>query len=101
MICYKFYQQTFLQELFLMKKFNFYLPLFMLGAFICSLGAADQVKTQHSNGLTQEKFDIMERDENEDSDTLAIPLDDSEVEDEEELQNMGEKFGLPQEHPSK
>ncbi len=46
---------------------------------------------------TQQKFDIMERDEMEDTDTLAIPFDDSEVEDEEQINRAEKKevFSLP------
>ena len=53
--------------------------------------------TQKDNSIVQQKFDIMERDENEDTDTLAIPFDDSEVEDEQEVNEIEGKevFQLP------
>lgn len=93
-----------------MKKVSFYLSLGLIfGALVCSLeGATDEqgaVKnrvnspaSKEDRSTTQEKFNIMERDENEDTDTLAIPLDDSEVEDEEQL-NYDEgknEFNLPE-----
>ncbi len=58
----------------------------------------DKVSAPKGNGSsTQQKFDIMERDEMEDTDTLAIPFDDSEVEDEEEINRAEKKevFSLP------
>lgn len=44
-----------------------------------------------------DEYDIMERDEIDDTDTLAIPFDDSEVEDEEEIDLLEKKdvFSLP------
>lgn len=50
-----------------------------------------------SDGNPSEKFDIMRRDERSGTDALAIPLDESEVEDEEDI-NAYEKnntFNLP------
>lgn len=46
----------------------------------------------------QEKYDIIKRDQIDSTDTYAIPLDDSEVEDEEELNRIENKqvFPLPQ-----
>lgn len=70
----------------------------------CSLEGASsdatrpaQTTTKSDSGTTQEKYDIMRRNEIDDTDVLAIPFDDSEVEDEEEI-NRGEKkevFPLP------
>lgn len=104
------YQQTF-KGAFAMKKVNFYLSLCsMMGAIFFSLEAAsnDQLNTKitvvsssnksdANQTATQEKFDIMARDQNEDSNTLAIPFDESEIEDEEQI-NFDEKkdvFPLP------
>lgn len=90
-----------------MKKSNLFLSMsLMLGMFFVSLEAEDKlndktntkkVTVQEDKALTDEKFNIMERDENEDSDTLAIPFDDSEVEDEEEIDRIEDKneFNLP------
>lgn len=96
-----------------MKKVNFYFLMgLILAGLSLSLEGASHETTDPKNALTtknpsfnrdnsseiEEKFNLMERDENENSDTLAIPLDDSEVEDEEEI-NAAEKknvFDLPQ-----
>lgn len=40
------------------------------------------------NGKYEEKMRIMEKDEKDDTDIFAIPLDDSEIEDEEELDRL-------------
>jgi hypothetical protein len=97
-----------------MKKINFcfFTALFLLGFSLTLDGAfndkndpKDATTKNPSNSslnhedssATHKKFNLMERDENEDSDTLAIPFDDSEVEDEEEI-DAGEKknvFDLP------
>ena len=86
-----------------MKKINYTLMSLVLLAFAFSLEAASERSNGQNagnkrDGSTQEKFDIMERNQNEDTDTLAIPLDDSEVEDEEEIDYAeGEdEFDLPQ-----
>ncbi len=87
-----------------MKKINYVLMCLALCALSFSLQAASPDRNQatssakKADGSVQEKFNIMERDENEDTDTLAIPLDDSEVEDEEELDYAEGKneFDLPQ-----
>jgi hypothetical protein len=99
-----------------MKKINFCLSLgFILGALFCSLegtsndqiGARTSSEKKGDQSTTQQKFEIMERDENEDTDVLAIPLDDSEVEDEEEIDELEEEddddddtFDLPHSHSS-
>lgn len=41
-----------------------------------------------NSAKNKERFDVMKVDENEDTDTLAIPLDSSEVEDEEEIDRL-------------
>lgn len=88
-----------------MKKISVLLSVALLTlSFSLQAASSDQsnaTKQQvatNKEGSTQEKFDIMERDENEDTDTLAIPFDESEVEDEEELDQLEGKdeFGLPQ-----
>ena len=82
-----------------MKTIKFCLTLsFILS--LCSLQAASNATgaaQTKEHALTDEKFNLMERDENEDSDTLAIPFDDSEVEDEEEINEAEKKevFPLP------
>jgi hypothetical protein len=92
-----------------MKKIHFFMSLgLILGTLFCSLEGAsagqNQAKTsvgsptkKADNSSVQEKFDLMERDENSDTDALAIPFDDSEVEDEEQI-DLDEKedlFSLP------
>jgi hypothetical protein len=97
-----------------MKKVNFcfFMALFLAGFSLTLDGAfndknnsknettknSSNSSLHHENSSeTQEKFNLMERDENEDSDTLAIPFDDSEVEDEEEIDAAEKKnvFDLP------
>jgi hypothetical protein len=59
--------------------------------------SSTQTATKNDSSPTQEKYDIMRRNEIDDTDVLAIPFDDSEVEDEEEI-NQAEKkevFSLP------
>lgn len=97
-----------------MKKINLYgLMAAMVGVFFLPLGAipanqSNTAKEHHSKSTSasavedededdEDEYDILERDEVDDTDTLAIPLDDSEVEDEEEI-NLAEKkevFHLP------
>lgn len=63
-------------------------PLMLMGATTNQSG---------SNASTQEKFNLMERDEKNGTDALAIPFDESEIEDEQQI-NMDEKkdvFQLP------
>ncbi|WP_068470836.1 hypothetical protein [Candidatus Protochlamydia phocaeensis] len=55
---------------------------------------------KESDSTTQEKYDIMRRDEIDNTDTYAIPFDESEVEDEQQI-DMDEKkdvFPLPHSH---
>lgn len=57
-----------------------------------------QVNSNDKNGETRAKYDMIERDQIDPTDALAIPFDDSEIENEEEI-NLGEKkevFNLPQ-----
>lgn len=89
-----------------MKKMNVYLFASLLLCGFCSLEGVDQPAqantpdraTMNKNAAeTKDKDYIMRRDQIENTDVLAIPLDDSEVEDEEEI-NRAEKrevFPLP------
>lgn len=59
---------------------------------------------QQSAEVQNEKYNILNRDEFvDDTDTLAIPLDDSEIEDEEEVDRILKKnvFPLPHSEPAK
>ncbi|MBA2369547.1 MAG: hypothetical protein H0V82_11070 [Candidatus Protochlamydia sp.] len=47
---------------------------------------------------TQEKYDILNRDQIDNTDVYAIPFDDSEVEDEEELNRLEKKEVFPLPH---
>lgn len=90
-----------------MKKMTVYLfaSLLLCGVF-CSLegvdqpaqaAAPDRAAMNKNAAETKEKDYIMRRDQIDNTDTLAIPLDDSEIEDEEEI-NQAEKrdvFPLP------
>ncbi len=103
-----------------MRKVNLYgLILTMLGVLILPLEAIpshDQphASSEHSassksasafddddddddDGDDEDEYDIMERNAIDDTDTLAIPFDDSEVEDEEEINQLEKKevFQLP------
>ena len=52
----------------------------------------------HYNGSNyEEKVDLIKRDQIDNTDTLAIPFDDSEIEDEEEINHLEQKkvFDLP------
>ena len=82
----------------------------VLSLALCSLeGAQNQPnpasrsKIEQENARTQEKFEIMERDEADDTDALAIPFDDSEIEDEEEIDQLEKKnvFSIPSYSPKK
>lgn len=88
-----------------MKKVNFYLSfVLMLGAFFALEGVSNN--QNHPNApinsststTTQEKYDLMRRDEIDNTDSLAIPLDESEIEDEEQIDfdDKKEIFPLPQ-----
>ena len=88
-----------------MKKFNLSLVFGFALAICGSLqGAETQVPVKSENAkqndkVTQEKeeYDILKRNQVDTSDTLAIPYDDSEVEDEEEVDRIEGKdlFHLP------
>lgn len=92
-----------------MKKVNIsVLTSLIFGVlFLSSEAAADyhqsntkEGQTFHSINSSQEEddeYDILERDEIDDTDSLAIPFDDSEVEDEEEIDHLEKKdvFHLP------
>ena len=85
----------------MMKKFSIQL-LSILSLFIltASLEAASTpAKPQPKASSTQEKYDIMHRDQVEGTDVLAIPFDESEVEDEEQidLDERKDIFDLPHE----
>lgn len=59
-------------------------------------GAESQQAIQKSNANIQEKIDIMEEDESGDTDPLAIPFDESNVEDEIQIdQDEGVKYTPP------
>jgi hypothetical protein len=66
----------------------------------CSLEgvSSTQTTTKNDSGTTQEKYDIMRRNEIDDTDVLAIPFDDSEVEDEEEINRAEKKEVFPLPH---
>lgn len=52
-------------------------------------------KNSANSPKMNERFQIMEANQNEDTDTLAIPLDSSEVEDEEEIDRLeGQPFKI-------
>lgn len=88
-----------------MKQINFCASLgLMLGSLFCSLEGASEgrvyttvTSAAQNPSTTQEKFNIMERDQNEDSDALAIPFDESEIEDEEQIDQDEDQdvFNLP------
>jgi hypothetical protein len=80
-----------------MKK-NILLGLsFFALTFVVEGVETDADATAERNKKTNEKYEILRRDQIDTTDTLAIPFDDSEVEDEEEV-NRAEKrevFDLP------
>ena len=95
-----------------MKMINYFFAISSLCALSCFLEAAgSNEKSKDTNGVNQtkgntsatqekynrEKYKIIERDEIDNSNTLAIPFDDSEVEDEEEINRDEGKevFSLP------
>lgn len=93
-----------------MKRFNFSLLFACILALSCPLQGADiqkdakaastaETSKQNANAVKEEKeeYDILKRDNIENSDSLAIPYDDSEVEDEEEVNRIEGKdlFHLP------
>lgn len=57
----------------------------------------NQVKTNESNKIENEKYEILKRDQVDSTDTFEIPFGDSEVEDEEEINRAEKKetFKLP------
>lgn len=79
-------------------------------ALSCALEGAEAVQTKSSESApvqtksnesapAQEKYNIMHRDQVDPTDTLAIPFDESEIEDEEQI-DLDEKkdvFNLPHE----
>ena len=83
-----------------MKKISLVLSSLVFLSFGPSLLIAqakgDGQPVQETDSV-KEKFNIMWRDQNADTDTLAIPYDDSEVEDEEELDRAMRRnaFDLP------
>lgn len=83
-----------------MKKLNFLIAGFILA--LSTVEGADATKPEAPKGAaqitTQEKYEILKKDQIDSTDTLAIPFDDSEVEDEEEVNRIeGKKvFNLPQ-----
>lgn len=84
-----------------MKKLHLCLIVGFLFVFSTALEGADAKPADKSlstkEGTTQEKDEIIKRNQIDDTDTLAIPFDDSEVEDEEEINQLeGKKvFNLP------
>lgn len=85
-----------------MKKINFYLVIFIFAFSLSIEGASkDQIPvTQTSNSSTKkgmDKYKMIERDEIDNTSTLAIPFDDSEIEDEEQIDRAEGKdlFDLP------
>ena len=88
-----------------MKKTNLYFMIsFVLGILVFPLTGAgnDSKKPPASNpaGSTKNsypEYDILDRDQIDNTDALAIPFDDSEVEDEEEINRLEGKdvFHLP------
>ena len=78
-----------------MKKLNYLLITLFLGASTLQLSAAPNNPNQAR--IDNEKFEILKRNQIDDTDTLAIPFDDREVEDEEEVNQAENKdvFNLP------
>ncbi len=89
-----------------MKKFM--MSVFIAGcvSFITLLDASSQIDNNQKMSSesakerissVQEKDDLMRRDEIDGTDTLAIPFDESEIEDEEQidLDNKADTFPLP------
>jgi hypothetical protein len=98
-----------------MKKINFYFLMgISLGVLTLPLEGATNPQTPANTQAStksahhpatnstaadeeDEEYEILDRDQIENTDTLAIPLDDSEVEDEEEVNRAEKKevFNLP------
>lgn len=88
-----------------MKKINLYLVAgFIFSAFASSLNAAEAAKPAAaapaakdaaSSAKTDEKYEILKRDQIDPTSTLAIPFDDSEMEDEEEINDIEGKQVFP------
>ena len=89
-----------------MKKINVYLFFSLMTApLLFSLESDSKGQSPFTNKpasktdqtTTQKKFELMKRNENEDTDIYAIPFDDSEIEDEEQINEMEKKevFSLP------
>lgn len=92
-----------------MEKCHFYLIASVIsGVLFCPVEGVSSYSGQGKDGkqvardnhheqLENEKYDIMHRNQIDDTDVLAIPLDDSEVEDEEEINQLEKKevFDLP------
>lgn len=96
-----------------MKKMNlFALMSLLLGICVLPLEGATDSSTPSQNIQSSSKtgpsgshadeeddeYDIMERDEIDDTDTYAIPFDDSEIEDEEEINQAEKKEVFPIPH---
>jgi hypothetical protein len=92
-----------------MNKINQFI-LSIMSLLICSFSAeaasnaqsassssSSSWKGNPSPGVTEQKYQIMKRDQIDNTDALAIPSDDSEVEDEEDINQMEnhEVFSLP------
>ncbi len=95
-----------------MNKFNLYLMAgFIFCALTCPIEGATEVpkpaapatssKGTPADGKTQEKYDIMKRDHIDTTDIFAIQLDDSEIEDEEEINRLEGKEVFPLPHSKK
>jgi uncharacterized protein YabE (DUF348 family) len=75
------------------------LGLVILTASVEATTPESSTGTQNTvNSKTEEKFDIMRRNEIDSTDALAIPFDDSEVEDEEEINRAEKKQVFPLPH---
>lgn len=81
-----------------MKKFNLILVAgFVFCAFSVTAQNTPSSDTTSKTPVQEEEYNIMKRDQIDNTNTLAIPFDDSEVEDEEEIDRLEGKntFDLP------
>lgn len=96
MAVYQFVIRTGEQRSFRMTKRILYI-LFASLFTLSNLPAGQSAPSEKNSGATREKDKIMLRDQVDSTDTFAIPLDESEVEDEAQI-NRDEKknlFNLP------
>ncbi len=74
-----------------------YILIACLSAFVTGFCVEAAVSNLKNDGNTKQKDEIMLRDQIDTTDSLAIPLDDSEIEDEEEVNRAEKKqvFNIP------